>query len=152
MKFTDATLAEELKILKFGRFGQFEFKFVERVVQIIGHTKQYACRACGLPVWATRRKYYCSEECSDRWAQMRSQHYWNHYRSKAIQRDRACLECGSKNALEVDHITPVKESSLREFDLDNLRTLCGPCHEKLGAKPNSREFIRRKVNRKLEVA
>ncbi|WP_374211822.1 HNH endonuclease [Erythrobacter fulvus] len=43
----------------------------------------------------------------------------------------ACVKCGGKHRLEVDHIAPVRDAPERSFDLENLQTLCGPCH---GAK------------------
>lgn len=57
---------------------------------------------------------------------------WPALRTMAKRRDGwACVKCGSKHRLQVDHIAPVRNAPERAFDLDNLQTLCGPCH---GAK------------------
>ncbi|WKK23045.1 HNH endonuclease signature motif containing protein [Streptomyces olivoreticuli] len=48
-------------------------------------------------------------------------------RSRALARDRfACQRCGSRQQLEVDHIRPVARGGT--WALENLRTLCKPCH------------------------
>lgn len=62
---------------------------------------------------------------------------WTHTRNEAIDRDRhKCADCDMKRAdhydefdrdLEVHHITPVSEGG-DKYDLNNLVTLCLPCH------------------------
>ncbi|WP_190129101.1 HNH endonuclease [Streptomyces mashuensis] len=48
-------------------------------------------------------------------------------RSRALARDRfTCQGCGSRQQLEVDHILPVARGGT--WALENLRTLCRPCH------------------------
>lgn len=57
---------------------------------------------------------------------------WPALRTMAKRRDGwQCVKCGSRYRLEVDHIERVLDAPDRAFDLDNLQTLCGPCH---GAK------------------
>lgn len=57
---------------------------------------------------------------------------WAALRTMAKRRDGwACVKCGSKYRLEVDHIERVLTAPEKAFDLNNLQTLCGPCH---GAK------------------
>lgn len=57
---------------------------------------------------------------------------WPVLRTMAKRRDGwRCVKCGSKYRLEVDHIDPVRDAPASAFELDNLQTLCGPCH---GAK------------------
>lgn len=52
-------------------------------------------------------------------------------RKQALERDNfICLNCGSKENLEVDHILPVCNYPELLFDLENLRTLCYDCHVK----------------------
>jgi len=65
---------------------------------------------------------------------------WAHVRRLALRRDAGtCQNCGLKAAvgldmdergntvMEVDHIVEIQDGG-DEFDLDNLRTLCKPCH------------------------
>lgn len=53
---------------------------------------------------------------------------WAQVRIKALTRDGyACVKCGKRGRLEVDHIVPVARGGL-PYDLDNLQTLCRPCH------------------------
>ena len=42
----------------------------------------------------------------------------------------ACVLCGAADNLEIDHIVPYRDGGSNE--LDNLRTLCRPCHGKRG--------------------
>lgn len=52
---------------------------------------------------------------------------WRVMRERVFDRDgRACVQCGSVHQLECDHIREVRNGGLP--DMDNLRTLCGPCH------------------------
>ena len=44
--------------------------------------------------------------------------------------DHACVLCGAADNLEIDHIVPYRDGGSNE--LDNLRTLCRPCHGKRG--------------------
>lgn len=54
---------------------------------------------------------------------------WKSLRYQAKRRDRwTCVQCGSKQRLEVDHIKPVRTHAELAFDLSNLQTLCGSCH------------------------
>ncbi|MBD2840769.1 HNH endonuclease [Erythrobacter rubeus] len=54
---------------------------------------------------------------------------WPALRIAAKRRDGwACIQCGSKHRLEVDHIVPVRDAPERAFDLENLQTLCCSCH------------------------
>jgi 5-methylcytosine-specific restriction protein A len=47
-----------------------------------------------------------------------------------LARDRfTCQRCGKRSELEVDHLVPVAKGG--SWELDNLWTLCKPCH---GAK------------------
>lgn len=54
---------------------------------------------------------------------------WPAMRLMAKRRDGfACVQCGSKQRLEVDHIKPVRDAPDLAFVLTNLQTLCGTCH------------------------
>lgn len=54
---------------------------------------------------------------------------WKALRLEALRRDGwACVRCGDRGRLEVDHVHPVRTHPERAFDLANLQCLCGPCH------------------------
>lgn len=56
---------------------------------------------------------------------------WPAMRLMAKRRDGfACVQCGSKHRLEVDHIEPVRDRPDLSFIIANLQTLCGSCHAK----------------------
>lgn len=54
---------------------------------------------------------------------------WQRFRRKTYRRDGfTCQDCGATNVeLHAHHITPVSEGGPK-YDLDNLVTLCAPCH------------------------
>ena len=48
-----------------------------------------------------------------------------------FQRDNyKCVECGSKDEMEADHIKSFSKYPDLRFDLANGRTLCKSCHKK----------------------
>jgi 5-methylcytosine-specific restriction endonuclease McrA len=51
-------------------------------------------------------------------------------RRRVIARDGACVFCGAAEPFEVDHIVRYVDGGSNE--LENLRTLCVPCHKKRG--------------------
>lgn len=54
---------------------------------------------------------------------------WKALRLKALERDGwACVRCGERRRLEVDHILPVRTHPDLSYALDNLQCLCGRCH------------------------
>lgn len=59
---------------------------------------------------------------------------WPALRLQAKRRDNfACVQCGKRGRLEVDHVIPVRKAPAKAFDLSNLQTLCGGpdgCHSK----------------------
>jgi 5-methylcytosine-specific restriction protein A len=60
---------------------------------------------------------------------------WTKVRLHALERDRyLCLHCLSKDlvtlAVDVDHIIPISVDPRRRLDLENLQSLCRPCHRK----------------------
>lgn len=67
---------------------------------------------------------------------------WTRARFLAKRRDNfACVQCGSRNKLEVHHVKRVKDAPELAFELGNLRTLCRSCHaieteKELGRAPN----------------
>lgn len=58
---------------------------------------------------------------------------WKQAREDCLERDGyACVECGSSESLEVDHIIPLELEPELAFELENLQTLCRPCHIEKG--------------------
>lgn len=54
---------------------------------------------------------------------------WPALRLAAKRRDGwACVQCGSRHRLEVDHVKPVRDRPDLAFDLTNLQTVCASCH------------------------
>lgn len=54
---------------------------------------------------------------------------WQVVRLQAKRRDGfACIQCGSRLGLEVDHKEPVRTHPEKAYDLSNIQTLCGRCH------------------------
>lgn len=54
---------------------------------------------------------------------------WRALRMEILERDGwACVKCGARGRLEVDHIKPVRDAPELSFDPDNLQTLCPSCH------------------------
>lgn len=54
---------------------------------------------------------------------------WSAIRLAAKRRDNfACVRCGRRGKLEVDHIIPARREPARAFDLDAVQTLCVTCH------------------------
>jgi len=54
---------------------------------------------------------------------------WKRLRVEALRRDGwACVRCGHRAGLEVDHVQPVRDAPGRAYELANLQTLCKPCH------------------------
>jgi len=51
-------------------------------------------------------------------------------RRRAIERDKACVLCGMGAPFEVDHIVRYIDGGSNE--LNNLQTLCVPCHKSKG--------------------
>jgi 5-methylcytosine-specific restriction endonuclease McrA len=53
---------------------------------------------------------------------------WQQVREVAKRRDgHRCQRCGTSEGLEVHHVTPIEQGG-NVFSLDNLVTLCQPCH------------------------
>ena len=63
---------------------------------------------------------------------------WDVLRKLAKDRDGwRCVKCGRAGRLEVDHIKPVHHNGAM-WELDNLQTLCRPCHFAKSAAEQSR--------------
>ena len=72
---------------------------------------------------------------------------WQALRWQILERDGfACVQCGARGRLEVDHIKPVRTHPELSFDQGNLQSLCPGCHTKktrieCGHKPASPERL-----------
>ncbi|MFE6226886.1 HNH endonuclease [Streptomyces sp. NPDC057854] len=54
-------------------------------------------------------------------------------RPRALARDGfACVRCGEREGLEVDHVLPIAQGG--SWTLDNAQTLCKGCHREKTAK------------------
>lgn len=55
------------------------------------------------------------------------------FRTAVIARDGGrCLNCGSTEALEVDHVIPITDAPERALDASNVQTLCRRCNRRKG--------------------
>ncbi|MGR3547597.1 MAG: HNH endonuclease [Roseovarius sp.] len=54
---------------------------------------------------------------------------WRALRMEIIERDGgACVKCGARGRLEVDHVKPVRDKPELAYDPQNLQSLCPSCH------------------------
>ncbi len=54
---------------------------------------------------------------------------WKNLRMIVLRRDGfACVECGARGRLEVDHVEPVRTHPELSFEVTNLQALCPACH------------------------
>lgn len=51
------------------------------------------------------------------------------WRNAVLERDKACIWCGSKERLEADHIKPFASYPELRLAIDNGRILCHDCHK-----------------------
>ena len=120
------------------------------------------CRWCQLEVLARRRRTFCSAYCVHQWRLRSDPGYLRDlvfardrgicqacntdtvaaYAALKHARGRACVEAlafwgmksitARRSLWDADHILPVAEGG-GQCDLDNLRTLCLPCHREATA-------------------
>ena len=56
---------------------------------------------------------------------------WQVLRQIILERDGwACVDCGARKRLEIDHVQPVRTRPDLACDPANLATRCAPCHTK----------------------
>lgn len=94
-----------------------------------------------------RREYYRHSKAVTRTRR------WKALRYEALKRDDfKCVQCGSRQHLEVDHIVSVRQDAALSFEIENLQVLCKRCHSRKtrieihGALPPEREAWRDLVN------
>lgn len=98
------------------------------------------CCLCGSPLQKGRR-FWCTGACYSAAYRASVKRDWDETRQQVLERDKGvCQNCGKltlrtdlwarnpDDRAEVDHIVPVLDAPERQYDLDNLRTLCGKCH------------------------
>ena len=87
-----------------------------------------ACSWCAAPLPKGRRMW-CRDRCA---AAFWKNHWWSRARRAAKRRDKyACVRCGGGRPIEVNHIVPClgAHGTLScAHHLENLETLCVPCH------------------------
>jgi 5-methylcytosine-specific restriction endonuclease McrA len=72
-------------------------------------------------------KTYCN--LHDGYSMIRESH-WSAFKVRILIRDgNACVKCGSKDQLEVDHIRAIMNDG-ENWEENNLQTLCKECHKK----------------------
>ena len=105
------------------------------------------CRVCGKALPTFRHKRFCSPECSEEFWGTRN---WQMLKMRVHKRDDwTCQICGKRktysfSANHADHIIPVADGG-DEWDPENIRTLCVPCH-----KAVTKEWHRERKLRKME--
>ena len=134
------------------------------------------CRWCELEILARRRRTFCSDYCVDQWRLRTDPGYLrdrvfarDHGVCQACAADTIAIYLALKRSRgaaraaglslyglktitsrrslwDADHIRPVAEGG-GQCDLDNLRTLCLPCHREATA-----ELRRRMVQSRREVS
>lgn len=84
---------------------------------------------------------------------------WQGLRQEVLRRDGfACVQCGTRGPLEIDHIKPVRTHPELSYDPANLQSLCAPCHTRktrieCGHAPQNPEREKwRAATRRLELA
>lgn len=124
------------------------------------HATIWRCRTCG--DWCKRASAkFCSKPCRKLWNRLVEHPLWfGNARIEATKRDgNRCVQCGAKErhrqgryvALEVDHVLPVAVYPELEFEVSNLRTLCAPCHSRIGARPGTARYRAAEASRKLDA-
>ena len=64
---------------------------------------------------------------------------WTAARKAVLRRDGyRCRACGKAGVLEVDHIVPLRIDSSKPYNLENLQSLCRPCHFEKTARENGK--------------
>jgi 5-methylcytosine-specific restriction endonuclease McrA len=76
----------------------------------------------------------------------RNSRAWQLVREAAKQRDHnRCIRCGSTERLEVHHRIPIEQGG-SALALDNLATLCVPCHRKEEGVVSTGVFLRERAS------
>lgn len=100
---------------------------------------EHICAKCGKKLTG-HQIYYCSPSHSLQfWKERWPTQDWQHIRAMAFKRDDyTCVKCGDV-ADTADHIKELSDGG-DEFDLDNVQSLCTPCHKQKTAAFLSARF------------
>jgi 5-methylcytosine-specific restriction endonuclease McrA len=129
------------------------------------------CPACGKPKseWTRTTSYMCcSKDCSDKfYKEENAIQDWSAIRARAFRRDNyTCKHCGRRFVIECnddvvigdtahlvgDHIIPIAVGG-KEFDINNVQTLCVECN-KIKTRRDARiiaKHRRREKELKLDI-
>jgi 5-methylcytosine-specific restriction protein A len=111
-----------------------------------GPNGRLLCRRCSVEV-PEGRFTFCSAACVHEW-KLRSQP--TYLRRQVFKRDGGrCALCPAvqpsfRGAWDADHIVPVAEGG-GECGLENMRTLCRPCHQRQTARLRQRLAEKRRA-------
>lgn len=110
------------------------------------------CKECGAELKHKRGKFCRGGECAETYF---IRFDWTRLRPFVLKRDEnKCVLCGREGtqfargatsdrpALEVDHIIPISDGG-DQFDPDNCRTLCQPCHKRVTADWHREKALKR---------
>lgn len=65
--------------------------------------------------------------------QIKNDPRWKAARLLCLERDGyQCVQCSSEDQLQIDHIEDLATAPELAFEIDNLQTLCLPCHIEKG--------------------
>jgi len=104
----------------------------------------HLCRKCGTTL-SGRKTSWCSYDCEKAVLLLVE---WRYIRKCILRRDRwRCKICGDP-AREVDHIIEIIDGG-SFYDWDNLRALCGKCHQ---AKTNAARTARAAAKKREKLA
>lgn len=100
------------------------------------------CDWCGRLLVA-RQTRWCSRLCL---IEFRSNHVWKFARQTALGRFPACVSCGGRASLEVNHVVPLDGQARSQscaHHQDNLEVLCHDCHVVATRKQREAGFFSR---------
>ena len=91
------------------------------------------CPSCGKPKseWTRRQDWRCcSVDCTQKFEDFCIIRSWAELRERCFQRDKyICVKCGkTSDRLIADHIIPIATGG-KQWDINNLQTLCEYCHK-----------------------
>lgn len=90
---------------------------------------------CGFPCYAQWQRENMKGPVNPSWkgedSPDRESAQWHRNRRYVLERDGACLVCGSLRRLAVHHKIPWEPNQADPHAMDNLATLCRRCHDRI---------------------